>query len=55
MGAEEAHGGGGHPVHKRGFVEEADAVDSGGDEVVAGEHLAGNLGVDAVDIVEEAG
>ena len=50
-----AHGGGGHPVHERGLVEEADAVDVGGDEVVAVEHLAGDLDVDGVDVVEKAG
>ena len=49
------HGGGGHPVHEWGLVEEADAVDVGGDEVVAAEHLAGDLDVDGVDVVEQAG
>ena len=55
MDAEEAHGAGGHPVHEGGLVEEADAVDGGGDEVVALEHLAGDLDVDGVDVVEQAG
>ena len=53
--AEEAHGAGGHPVHEGRLVEEADAVDVGGDEVVALEHLAGDLDVDGVDVVEQAG
>ncbi len=53
--AEEVHGAGGHPVHEGRLVEEADAVDGGGDEVVALEHLAGDLDVDAVDVVEQAG
>ena len=55
VGAEDAHGGGGHPVHEGWLVEEADAVDVGGDEVVAVEHLAGDLDVDGVDVVEQAG
>ena len=53
--AEEAHGAGGHPVHEGRLVEEADAVDGGGDEVVALQHLAGDLDVDGVDVVEQAG
>jgi hypothetical protein len=53
--AEEVHGAGGHPVHEGRLVEEADAVDGGGDEVVALEHLAGDLDVDGVDVVEQAG
>ena len=53
--AEEVHGGGGQPVHQGGLVEEADAVDVGSDVVVAEEHLAGDLGVDGVDVVEQAG
>jgi hypothetical protein len=54
MDAEEVHGSGGHPVEKGWFVEEADAVDVGGDVVVALHHLAGDLDVDGVDVVEEA-
>jgi len=38
-----------------GRFEEADAVDVGSDVVVALHHLAGNLDVDGVDVVEEAG
>ena len=53
--AEEVHGAGGHPVHEGRLVEEADAVDVGGDVVVAAEHLAGDLDVDGVDVVEQAG
>ena len=53
--AEEMHGAGGEPVHQRRLVEEADAVDVGRDEVVAQEHLAGDLEVDGVDVVEQAG
>ena len=49
------HGAGGHPVHEGRLVEEADAVDVGRDVVVALEHLAGDLDVDGVDVVEEAG
>ncbi len=55
MDAEEAHGAGGHPVEEGRLVEEADAVDGGGYEVVALEHLAGDLNVDAVYVVEQAG
>ena len=51
----EMHGAGREPVQEGRFIEEADAVDIGGDEVVAVEHLAGDLDVDAVDVVEEAG
>ncbi len=53
--AEDVHGAGGHPVHEGRLVEEADAVDVGGDVVVAVEHLAGDLDVDGVDVVEQAG
>ena len=55
VNAEDVHGAGGHPVHQGRLVEEADAVDVGGDEVVALEHLAGDLDVDGVDVVEQAG
>ena len=48
------HGAGGHPVQKGRLIEEADAVDVGGDEVVAPEHLASDLDVDGVDVVEQA-
>ena len=54
VNAEEIHGGGGHPVHEGGLVEETDAVDVGGDVVVTLHHLAGDFDVDGVDIVEEA-
>ena len=53
--AEDMHGAGGQPVQQRGLVEEADAVDVGGDVVVAEKHGAGDLDVDGVDIVEQAG
>ena len=53
--AEEVHGAGGKPVHEGRLVEEADAVDGGGDDVVALEHLARDLEVDGVDVVEQAG
>ena len=49
------HGGRGHPIHERGLVEEADAVDVGGDEVVAVKHLTGDFDVDGVDVVEQTG
>ena len=55
VGAEEVHGAGGEPVHERGLVEEADAVDHRGDVVVAEKHGAGDLDVDGVDVVEQAG
>ena len=55
VGAEEVHGAGGQPVHQRRLVEEADAVDHGGDEVVAQEHGASDLDVDGVNVVEQAG
>jgi len=48
------HGAGGHPVHQWRLVEEADAVDVGGDIVVAMEHLACDLDVDGVHVVEQA-
>ena len=53
--AEEMHRAGGHPVEEGWLVEEADAVDVGGDVVVALHHLAGDLDVDGVDVVEQAG
>ena len=55
MDAEDAHGTGGHPVHQRRLVEEADAVDGGRDEVVALQHLPRDLNVDGVDVVQQAG
>ncbi len=55
MRTEDAHGGGGHPVHQWRFVEEAHSVDIGNDIVVSREHLARDLGVNGVDIVEQAG
>ena len=54
-GAEEVHGAGGEPVHERGLVEETDAVDHRCDVVVAEEHGTGDLDVDGVDVVEQAG
>ena len=53
--AEEVHGAGGEPVHERGLVEEADAIDHRGDVVVAEEHGTGDLDVDGVNVVEQAG
>ena len=53
--AEEVHAAGSEPEHEGRLVEEADAVDVGGDEVVADEHLAGDLDVDRIDVVEQAG
>ncbi len=53
--AEETHGSGGEPVHEGWLVKEADAVDAGGDEVVPLKHFAGDLDVDGVDIVQQAG
>jgi hypothetical protein len=44
----------GHPVEEGWLIEEADAVDVGGDVVVASEHLASDLDVNGVDIVEQA-
>ena len=45
---------GGHrPVEERGFFEVADAVGVERDPVVAEEHLAGDLGVDGVGVVEQ--
>ncbi len=51
--AEELEAGGHGPVEERGFFEVADAVGVEGDPVVAEEHLAGDLGVDGVCVVEE--
>jgi hypothetical protein len=53
--AEEVHGASGHPIHEGRLVEEADAVDEGRDVVVPEHHLAGDLDVDGVDVVEQAG
>jgi len=53
--SEEVHGAGGHPVHERGFVEEANAVDVRGYEVVTMQHLTSNFDVDGIDIVEQSG
>ena len=55
MRAEDVHRAGGHPVEKGRLVEETDAVDVGGDIVVALHHLAGDLDVDGIDVVEQAG
>jgi len=52
--AEEMHGASGHPVQEGRLVEESDAVNVGGDVVVTAEHLAGDLDVDGVDVVEQA-
>ena len=53
MDAEEFEAGGDGPVEERGLFEVADAVGVEGDPVVAEEHLAGDLGVDGVGVVEE--
>ena len=53
MDAEELEAGGHGPVEERGLFEVADAVGVEGDPVVAEEHLAGDLGVDGVGVVEE--
>jgi hypothetical protein len=55
VNAEDVHGAGGHPVEEGWLVEEADAVDVWGDVVVALHHLAGDLDVDGVDVIEQAG
>ena len=52
-GSEEAHGSGHEPVEERGFLEVADAVGVESDEVVAEEHLAGDLCVHGVGVVEQ--
>jgi hypothetical protein len=51
--AEEFEAGGDAPVEEWGLFEVADAVGVEGDPVVAEEHLAGDLGVDGVGVVEE--
>ena len=51
--AEEAHGGGHGPVVEGCFFEVADAVGVEGDPVVAEEHLASDLRVDRIGVVEE--
>ena len=51
--AEEFEAGGDGPVEERGLFEVANAVGVEGDPVVAEEHLAGDLGVDGVGVVEE--
>jgi hypothetical protein len=48
------HRAGGHPVEEGWLVKEANAIDIGGDVVVTLHHLAGDLDVDRVDIVEQA-
>ena len=45
--------GGDDPIGERGFFEVADAVGVEGDPVVTEEHLAGDLGVDGVGVVEQ--
>jgi hypothetical protein len=55
MYAEEVHRAGRHPVHEGRLVEEADAVYIRSDEVMTAEHLAGDLDVDGIDVVEQAG
>ena len=51
--AEDAHARGHGPVEEGGFLEVADAVGVEGDPVVAEEHLAADLGVDRVGVVEQ--
>jgi hypothetical protein len=51
--AEEFEAGGHAPVEERGLFEVADTVGVEGDPVVAEEHLAGDLGVDGVGVVEQ--
>ena len=51
--AEDLDGCGFRPVVEGGFFQVADAVGVKGDGVVAEEHLAGDLGVDGVGVVEE--
>ena len=53
MDAEEFEAGGDAPVEERGLFEVADAVGVESDPVVAEEHLAGDLGVDGVGVVEQ--
>ena len=53
MRAEEFEADGHGPVEERSFFEVADAVGVEGDPVVAEEHLAGDLSVDGVGVVEE--
>ncbi len=54
VGSEEVHGGGGDPIHERRFIEEADAVHVGSHEVVPLEHLAGDLDVDGINVIQQA-
>jgi hypothetical protein len=51
--AEKFEAGGDAPVEEGGLLEVANAVGVKGDPVVAEEHLAGDLGVDGVGVVEE--
>ena len=51
--SEDLHAGGHRPVEERGFLEVADSVGVERRPVVAQEHLAGDLGVDGVGVVEQ--
>ena len=54
MLAENAHRASRHPVHQRRLIEEAYAIDIGRDEVVPMQHLARNLDVDGVHIIQQS-
>jgi hypothetical protein len=51
--SEELHAGGHGPVKERGFLKIADTVGVESGPVVAEEHLAGDLSVNGVGVVEE--
>ena len=53
--SKDGHRAGSEPVHEWGLVEETDAVDVRGDVIVAEEHGTGDLDVDGVHVVEQAG
>ena len=51
MDAEDAERSGNQPVHHGRFFQVAHAVDVQGDEIAAGEHLAGSFGMRGIDVV----
>ena len=42
-----------HPINKRGLLKVWNAVETRGDIVTGGEHIAGDLRLDGVDVVHE--
>jgi len=52
--SEDVHACGGHPIHKRGFIEEANAVDVRSYIVMTLQHLSSDFDVDGVYVIEQS-